>query len=187
MRSGCLSFVAKKDGNLRLILDCRPVNECCKDPPYSNLATPSGIGGINLSDEWFQKCESEDLPSMSDFDFAELGDFDVHAAGVDLEDGFYQFLAPSVSSWFGLGEQYTAREAGIDRVFDEDTRTMVPISPDEMVWACFGGLSMGWNWALFFCHEALSSACRSALVSSGICTDELAANDSMVGHRGGFP
>ena len=90
---GGVFFGAKKDGALRLILDCRPVNECCKDPPYSNLATPSCIAGVNLSDEWFQKCGSEDLQFMSEAEFAELGDFDVYAAGADLEDGFYPFLA----------------------------------------------------------------------------------------------
>eukprot|EP00973_Karenia_brevis_P017090 2346196-Karenia_brevis.AAC.1 len=116
-------FVVKKDGNLRLILDCRPVNQCCKEAPYSNLSTPAGLTNVNLSDEWIQKCEG-----LSSTQFVRDTSFDaeveVNGAGVDLKDGFYQFLAPTVSSWFGLGEQYTASEAGVTEVYNEDTGKM---------------------------------------------------------------
>ena len=88
---------------MRLVLDCRPVNDCCKDAPYSNLATPSGLSGLNLSDEWVELCSAFD-PVGDDT----AVDFDFHAGGVDLQDGFYQFLVPTVSSWFGLGEQLSA-------------------------------------------------------------------------------
>eukprot|EP00973_Karenia_brevis_P058909 8201466-Karenia_brevis.AAC.1 len=103
-------FVVKKDDTLRLILDCRPVNQCCRPAPYSSLATPSHITGINLSDEWVRHCESESGIAAGDLD-AMYGSLSVCGAGVDLQDGFYQFLAPTISSWFGLGEQFSAAEA----------------------------------------------------------------------------
>ena len=42
--------VAKKDGMLRLIFDCRPLNTMAKGPPTSELPTPSAFGNLDLSD-----------------------------------------------------------------------------------------------------------------------------------------
>eukprot|EP00973_Karenia_brevis_P009435 1273511-Karenia_brevis.AAC.1 len=61
---------------------------------------------------------------------------------------------------------------------------MDEVAPTDMVWACFGGLSMGWSWALYFCHEALSSACRQSLVSVGKVESDADASEGLVGHRG---
>eukprot|EP00973_Karenia_brevis_P080184 11122363-Karenia_brevis.AAC.1 len=46
---------------------------------------------------------------------------------------------------------------------------------------------MGWSWALYFCHEALSSSCLSAMVSTGKFQSVDSAHAGMVGHRGAFP
>ena len=163
---GCF-FVPKKDSTLRLVLDCRPTNALHRRSPYSDLATPGALANLNLSDEWVQHCEDN-----SDYDAAvgleAFGRLDVHGAGVDLKDGFYQFLTPTLSSWFSLGVTYRADEVGIDSVFNEDLQCFEPIAPGEEVWACFAGLPMGWSWALFFCHAAIEEASRRALRSCGL-------------------
>ena len=133
-----------------MVLDCRPSNACHQEPPFSALATPGSLGGINLADSWL----------------ADDGErTDPHAASIDLADGYYQFLVPEVASWFGLGLRRTAGEIGVTQVFDEDVGAYVAVEPSDWLWACFAGLPMGWSWGLYFCHEALSQCCRRALRS----------------------
>ena len=43
--------VAKKDGMLRLVSDCRPANALHKDPPITHLASGSAYGNFDWSDE----------------------------------------------------------------------------------------------------------------------------------------
>ena len=104
-----------------------------------------------------------DLNDVSDELHAEPPD--VHLSSVDLRDGFYQFATPMLSSWFSFGETYTADEAGVTEVFDEETQSMVAVEPWEELWACFAGLPMGWSWALHVCHSALEQCCERAVKS----------------------
>ena len=86
-----------------------------------------------LSDEWARLCASRD-------DEANLA---VTGASIGLQDGYYQFAAESVSSWFCLGERFLAGEVGTTEVYSEATGQMEPISADRQVWAFFRGLPMG--------------------------------------------
>ena len=43
----------------------------------------------------------------------------------------------------------------IDSIFDDDLQALVKPSPDEQLWFSFGGLCMGWSWALFLANEAV--------------------------------
>ena len=66
-------------------------------------------------------------------------------------DGFYQFLAPEVASFFGLGETLTAREwctaLSIDSVpvFDDDSGVWEDLCDDTKLEGVFTGLAMGWS------------------------------------------
>ena len=138
-----------------MVLGCRPANACHRAPPYSPLPTPGSMGAINLARSW-------------------IGDAEPCAASVDLADGYYQFAVPEVSSWFGLGPQRTAAAAGVTQVFCDEVGYEVEVDPAETLWACFGGLPMGWSWGLYFCHEALSECCRRALAARHLAPHLLA-------------
>ena len=40
-------------------------------------------------------------------------------------------------------------------IFDDLLDKEVCVPDSEWVFACFGGLPMGWSWALYFAHEAI--------------------------------
>jgi hypothetical protein len=78
------------------------------------------------------------------------------AGSVDLRDGFYQFKNVALASWFTINlPGLTAREMGVDTIYDEETGCERRADPDEFVWAAFQGMPMGWTWALWVCHETL--------------------------------
>ena len=123
----------KKNTEIRMVLDCRPSNACHQPPPHSALATAGALSTINLADSWLGGADADgERP-------------DPHAGSVDLADGYYQFKVPEVSSWFGLGVQRTASQAGVTSVFDEETLSDVAVQPGELLWTCFAGLPMGWS------------------------------------------
>eukprot|EP00959_Pyramimonas_sp_CCMP1952_P336782 7052014-Pyramimonas_sp.AAC.1 len=68
-------------------------------------------------------------------------------ASIDLQDGFYQFLAPTVSHFFGLGVCRRAGDVGVTEVFDPELNASVAVDPSDELEVCFGGLPMGWSWA----------------------------------------
>ena len=68
-------FVQKKNGEIRMVLDCRPSNACHQPPPHSALATAGALATINLADSWLGGGDAEgERP-------------DPHAGSVDLADG----------------------------------------------------------------------------------------------------
>ena len=93
----------------------------------------------------------------------------LYGFSVDLTDRFYQFKREKMACYFGLGFVCRAEEAfdlvgtACDRVYDDDAGSYAHVEPDEVVECCFLGMAMGWSWALFFCHEAISDAMRTAL------------------------
>ena len=104
-------FVAKKSPDeIRMVLDCRPANIQHQSPPHSHLATTGSMSNIAMSDEWCVHSSPGSDPRQ----------FDPHAGSVDLADGYYQFLVPEVSSWFGLGISERAGNLGIETVWDDE-------------------------------------------------------------------
>ena len=81
---------------------------------------------------------------------------DVGGASADLCDGFYQFRARHLASWFGINIRgVTAGDLGITKIYHEDKRREVNVFPEMFVWPCFEALPMGWAWAPWVCHETL--------------------------------
>ena len=81
-----------------------------------------------------------------------------------MGDCFYNFSIEELSSWFGFGDTFTVRELrkmGIDvtRVYDDQSQTQTAVSDEERLHMCFGGIPMGWSWALYFAQEIVSYQC----------------------------
>lgn len=58
--------------------------------------------------------------------------------------------------WFGLDHRVRAEQFGVQEVFDSALGVTRPTRDGERLWPCFCGLPMGWAWALYFCHNALT-------------------------------
>ena len=82
--------VAKKDDQLRLILDCRATNALCKPPPTTELATPNAFANLDLRDPYSAEVLAEsrqpgmlppagfgDMPWIADDVFSEVENSDV--------------------------------------------------------------------------------------------------------------
>ncbi|CAK0907095.1 unnamed protein product [Prorocentrum cordatum] len=169
-RKACVStfFVAKKNGDIRMVVDARQPNQLHKLPPRTVLASGEALGSINLLDA--VGASPEDL---ADFD----GCYESLCAGsVDLMDGFYQFADPSWGSWMCFDVEVTADELGLDSIYDEKLGRRVAVSGDDVIWPCFAALPMGWSWALWICHEVLVDAMDEAgLPGDGWCLDKARA------------
>eukprot|EP00959_Pyramimonas_sp_CCMP1952_P094654 1979996-Pyramimonas_sp.AAC.1 len=76
-----------------------------------------------------------------------------------------------MASWFALGYHVSASEVGVTEELDEQTGELVPVAATAQVEACFRGMPMGWSWALYFCHDALSECGRRAQLSLGLPAD----------------
>ena len=78
-----------------------------------------------------------------------------------------------MASFFGLDFRASVREINdligepLGNIYDEIDGPS-PVGDDETLEACFLGMAMGWNWALYFCNEALSDAMRAVLRCVGL-------------------
>ena len=69
-----LFTLMKKDGTQRLVIDARPANLLCREPPLTELAAPGSFGNMNI-------------------DNTTSGILDpIYFAAIDLVDSFYHFL-----------------------------------------------------------------------------------------------
>ena len=117
-------FVGKKDGRLRMVVDCRRSNQWFCPPDKVSLATADVLSRIDLSDK--------------------VGD--LHVATADLKDAFYHFMLPlALRQYFGL-RSLTAGELGINKVGDIEVGVNTRIHPRLRV------LPMGWSHALWWCQ-----------------------------------
>ena len=116
--------VAKKDGMLRLIFDCRPLNTLAKAPPTSELPTSSSFASLDLSDPDDDE-EAELLASIrNDGTCSELSgegvedDKELCFSAVDLSDAFYQMGRTGLSSYMCLDHLVKAGDFNISDFFD---------------------------------------------------------------------
>ena len=165
--------VHKKGGEWqRLVIDARVPNSLHRRAPYAPLATACAISNLDLSD------------------FA-LGDdaasCDPHGSSIDFRDGFYQFRFEAVCSWFAFDLRVPASDFSLTRIFNDDTGCWEDIESDALVWPCFCGLPMGWSWALYLCHSALTSAMLEAAVRFGGLSSHDEAAEQIVRDRAPAP
>ena len=102
-------------------------------------------------------------------DHMAAGVVDLAGSSVDLTDGFYQFRATRFAAYLGLDFRCSA--LGVVNItgtlltsaWDDDLGAGRALDPHDVVEACFQGMAMGWSWALFFCHEAVSHCMSQGL------------------------
>ena len=121
-------FVTKKDGTLRLIIDCRRSNQRFHRPPSVNLFSAAGFGEI--------RCE----PGRELF----YGE-------VDVKNAFYQHGLPRWLSEFFCLPFVTGSEL---QSMGVDTLDGCRLEPGERVYAQLAVAPMGWNWALYLVQAA---------------------------------
>ena len=162
-KCGCFC-VAKKDGNLRLIFDCRPLNALSKPPPTSTLSTPSSFSNLDWTDPSPQEEAElltrlrEERPEDVDEDEREPDDDVLCFSAVDLSDAFYQLKWEGLSSYMCLDHTVMASEYHVSEVYDEVLGTWEAVSGSDLLYPALTVLPMGISWSLFFCHDLLSEA-----------------------------
>ena len=116
-------FVAKKDGRLRMVVDCRRSNEWFAAPDKTRLCTAEALSRIELE------------PGSQ-----------LHISTADLKDAFYHFELPcQLRSYFGMRPVW-AGDVGVS-----DLRG-VKVSPRCRVYPRLKVLPMGWSHALWWCQ-----------------------------------
>ena len=128
-----LFFVVKKDGMLRMVVDCRLANMLHHLPPYADLATASALSQMDFSDSF-----------LNSQVFAELGTpLELHFSSLDLTDGFYQFEFEEASSFFCLDHLVQACDFGVKRIYDDDVQGFTDVGASKWLYLCFRVIPMG--------------------------------------------
>ncbi|CAK0882533.1 unnamed protein product, partial [Prorocentrum cordatum] len=83
-------FMAKKGGELRLVLGGREASSLHRRPPHSALGSAGALAGLDLSPQALRRAG-----------LADAG-VDPRGAGVDLRGGLYQFVDDDLADWFGF-------------------------------------------------------------------------------------
>ena len=120
-------FVWKKDGSIRLIIDARATNLCCKPPPKTELGTISALSMVDLSaDELEAIARAEGFPaSCLAKNCGGPAEIEVVGSGLDIVDGFHQFDWNFMASWLAFDDPDTAAAYSVTEVWDEDAERMV--------------------------------------------------------------
>eukprot|EP00438_Fugacium_kawagutii_P018254 Skav220446 [mRNA] locus=scaffold254:128743:132882:- [translate_table: standard] len=124
-----LFFVKKKNGMLRMVVDCRHSNEWFVPPIGVALATGDALSRIEINPH-------EQL----------------HFASADLKDAFYHLGLPAgIRHLFGL-RGVRACDVGVDEL------NGIPVPWHQMIYPQLAAVPMGWSWALYLCqtmHERI--------------------------------
>eukprot|EP00438_Fugacium_kawagutii_P018856 Skav230896 [mRNA] locus=scaffold2765:199618:204679:- [translate_table: standard] len=129
-------FVKKKQGRLRLILDCRRSNHWFKEPKHVALTTGESLRRVSVE-------ANEKL----------------YVCSADLANAFYTLSMPmELRRYFGL-QRVKAGDLDITEVDG------VPVQKTTLLQPRIAVLPMGWSWALYWCqllHERIAE--RSGLL-----------------------
>ena len=172
-------FTVKKKGNRpgntqRLIVDCRQANHLQRRPATTRLATPAGLTALDFGEETLLAAGFDGDPEEVNFPSPSLETGDVG-------DCFYNFIIKEACSWFSTGDVVNTEEMkqlGIyqDVIYDDELGRDTLVIPGESLFICFGGMPMGWSWALYFAQEIISEQCR---IACGAGSDELIKDKSV--------
>ncbi|CAK0861936.1 unnamed protein product [Prorocentrum cordatum] len=146
--------VGKKDGSLRLALDGREPSSLHRRPPHAALGSAGALAGLDLSDQALRSQGVDPLAA------------DIHAAGLDLKDGFYQFANDDLADWFGFNYPEAASDFGDPLVHIHADGRFVQVSSDTRIFAeaqCKGLLSLGCDDGSRLVHER----CPAPLLAPG--------------------
>ncbi|CAE7845041.1 ANK1 [Symbiodinium microadriaticum] len=137
-------FVAKKSGKLRLVLDCRGVNQRFKQPPSMMMAAGASWSQVEVPD-------NETL----------------YVAQSDITDYFYSLRLPDeLQSYFCL-PAIPHEALDVWRVPDSDRP---PLHREGLVFPCFKVVPMGWSWAMYWAQRVHQ---LQALIGAGLSQERL--------------
>eukprot|EP00435_Cladocopium_sp_Y103_P061503 s490_g23.t1 len=158
-------FTVKKKGNRpgntqRLIVDCQQANYLQRRPATTRLATPAGLTALDFGEETLAAAGFDGHP----------GETNCPNPGLetgDVGDCFYNFIIKEACSLFSTGDILNTDEMkrlGIfqDTIYDDDLGLDSAVVDGESLYVCFGGMPMGWSWALYSAQEIVSEQCRVA-------------------------
>ena len=127
--------VAKGDKDIRLIIDCRPINSLLIDSPHVALPTPDLISKLQLQSQTQDQSHNQShIP--------------LYAAKVDLSDYYHRIRMPSTWwDWFALPPVLAGEIGGVDGYTN-----------DSLIYPCITTLPMGFSHAVYLAqhiHEHL--------------------------------
>ena len=138
-------FVAKKNDQIRMVLDAREVNVLHRPPPHTAISTPGAIASLDFSEAIL--CDGADEG--------------VVGGSVDLSDSFYQWCCDAMAEDFGFDTPETADTFDVTSIWSADGPE--PVAPDDLLYPVFRGLSMGWSWALWALHTIVVAVIEPSL------------------------
>ena len=138
-------FVCKKDGTLRLIVDCRHSNQRFKPPPGVSLFSAAGFGEV--------RCESG-RP--------------LYYAEVDVRHAFYQHAMPWWLREYFCLPSVTGAELKSVGIYKLAGRFL---ADDEIIFPQMAVVPMGWCWALYLVQTAHAAILKSELDSERCAVD----------------
>ncbi|CAE7391323.1 ANK1 [Symbiodinium sp. CCMP2592] len=137
-------FVAKKSGKLRLVLDCRGINQRFKEPPSMMMAAGSSWSQLELP-------EGQHL----------------YIAQSDITDYFYSLRMPEELQPYFCLPSIPSEALDAWMVHPE----LRPAADREgMVFPCFRVVPMGWSWAMYWAQRVHQ---LQALLGSGLTAERL--------------
>ncbi|CAE7710367.1 ANK1 [Symbiodinium sp. CCMP2592] len=141
-------FVTKKSGKLRLVLDCRGINQRFKEPPAMMLAAGSSWAQVEIP-------EGQHL----------------HIAQSDITDYFYSLRMPEeLQGFFCL----PAIPVEALDAWNVDASHRPHSGREGMIFPCFRVVPMGWSWAMYWAQRVHQI---QALRGSGLSPDRLLVAD----------
>lgn len=165
-----LFAVWKKDRSQRLIVDARATNPRCQVAPRMCLGSTAALGLVDLSDEELRDVARLDgePPGEHRCGAGGFAATEVVGSSLDVKDGFHQFEVHEMAPWLAMADPGTAAAHGTRAVWDGRQNRCLEADPAETVWPCVATMSMGWSWALYFCHAAVEYAVAGA---AGVSAD----------------
>ena len=146
-------------GSNTLILDCRTVNQLCRQPPRTHLSSPGGLSRVRFA-------SGIDDPS----DSGESSRFEGSVSALDLVDSFYQLLYPIMCQFFSFCDAFRADELNVSEAVGPDGK-LRSVDGSCGIFAGFQCLPMGWAWALHVCHMLLVQLLIRAMGLLGYAKD----------------
>ena len=138
---GCVTvfFIAKKNDQLRMVVDARRTNRLFKAPPGVDLCTAETFARVEI--------EVPVCKSRSDADEV-VEQLQMWIGMADISDCFHRLgISSDLSRYFCL-DPVAAQELDVVHCEGHD------LAKDELVLPCLAALPMGFNWSMFWAQSA---------------------------------
>lgn len=142
-------FVGKKDGRIRMVIDCRRANCWFHHPDKVHLCTAEALSRIQLD-------EGQSL----------------YVSTADLKDAFYHFELPTELRPFFTMRGVAAGEVGVSE------SGKIAVTPGQKIYPRLKVLPMGWSHALWWCQVIHQRIVSTIGATSLNCLEDKAAAPS---------